>query len=105
MMYRYRPEKRRGVSSEKSTNDNSNLNMTRPFCADSEESEFESDDSSATTALEPDERDAVRNERRRSYEDHRFPPPLLLSSLMRPIDLTTDHSAHNPVDVIVVLLQ
>ena len=120
MSYRHRAGKRQRVSSEKSTN-NTNLNTTRRFCADSEESELESDDSSATTALEPDERDVVRNNSRRSYDetkicepdttlssvspaqDHRFPPPLPLSSLMRPIDLTTDHSAYNPAEVTAVL--
>lgn len=33
--------------------------------------------------------------------DH--PPPLPLSMLMRPIDLTTDHSAYNPAEVTAVL--
>jgi hypothetical protein len=40
------------------------------------------------------------------FDDHNhqtLPPPLYLSPHMRPIDLTTDHSAYNPAEVAAVL--
>lgn len=103
--------------------------LSRSGSSSSEESEAESDDSALTTALPPGppERKTRRSQRRtrRDLTDIAqnaqkvttpdapppipalphplLPPPLPLSPLMRPIDLTTDHSAYNPAEVTAVL--
>ena len=90
--------------------------------SDSEESAIASDDSVSTTAqkdlemLETEDEGTLRSVRSGSptqmdrppsptqlVADPVHPPPLPLSMLMRPIDLTTDHSAYNPAEVTAVL--
>lgn len=91
--------------------------LSRSGSSDSEESETESDDSTATTAALPKPQHktircatiATKRTAPKSpsptlqLESPSLPPPLPLSPLMRPIDLTTDHSAYNPAEVTAVL--
>ena len=108
-----------------------NMAIEQPFVplpplrreSDSEESAIASDDSVSTTAqkdiemlLETEDEGTLRSVRSGSptqmnrppsptqlVADPVHPPPLPLSMLMRPIDLTTDHSAYNPAEVTAVL--
>jgi len=99
--------------------------LSRSGSSSSEESEAESDDSTLTTALPPGPERKTRRSQQRTRRDLTdiaqkltapdapppsptlphplLPPPLPLSPLMRPIDLTTDHSAYNPAEVTAVL--
>ena len=126
MAYMRRPSKRQ------CRRRNSHHSATHPFVplpslsrsgsSSSEESEAESDDSTVTT-VEPGpgpERNKGRRSTRNStriaqkitgpespeqthFNPPLLPPPLPLSPMMRPIDLTTDHSAYNPAEVTAVL--
>lgn len=126
MAYMRRPSKRqcrRRNSHHSATHPFAPLpSLSRSGSSSSEESEAESDDSTVTT-VEPGpgpERNKGRRSTRNSTriaqkitgpeppEQTHFnlpllPPPLPLSPMMRPIDLTTDHSAYNPAEVTAVL--
>uniref|UniRef100_A0A7S1ZH97 PPM-type phosphatase domain-containing protein n=1 Tax=Ditylum brightwellii TaxID=49249 RepID=A0A7S1ZH97_9STRA len=125
MSYMRRPAKRqcrRGASADAMTSPPyvplPPLNQSES--SSSEESETESDDSSSTTAMmqlpqtlpKRGRRDfpSPQNEPERPpsptqlmTDSPSHPPPMPLSPLMRPIDLTTDHSAYNPAEVTAVL--
>lgn len=131
MAYMHRPAKRqcrRGTSNEAVAPQPPYVSLpplSRSGSSSSEESEAESDDSTLTTALPPGPKRKSRQSQRRTRRDLAdiaqkltapdvpppspsiqlplLPPPLPLSPLMRPIDLTTDHSAYNPAEVTAVL--
>ena len=126
MAYMGRPSKRqcrRRTSHHSTTHPFSPLpSLSRSGSSSSEESEAESDDSTVTT-VEPGPgperkkgRRSTRNLTRIAqkitgpeppeqtlFNPPLLPPPLPLSPMMRPIDLTTDHSAYNPAEVTAVL--
>mmetsp|Transcript_27586 Transcript_27586/g.60437 ORF Transcript_27586/g.60437 Transcript_27586/m.60437 type:complete len:1174 (+) Transcript_27586:191-3712(+) len=96
--------------------------LSRSGSSSSEESEAESDDSAVTTVEPgpaPEGKKARRSARNLTriaekitgpepseqtlFSPPLLPPPLPLSPMMRPIDLTTDHSAYNPAEVTAVL--
>ena len=126
MSYTRRPSKRqcRRLSSHHSKTHSfvSLASLSRSGSSSSEESEAESDDSTITTVEpgpEPDRKRGRRNSRNLTqiaqkitgpeppaqtlFNPPLLPPPLPLSPMMRPIDLTTDHSAYNPAEVTAVL--